>query len=516
MNRLKELLVLPSTLVTRLLLGHIAPVLIVTLALGMTLASLLRMTSVLKTISEIELSALHKESALHRASWSLDVTLRRYERACHIDDPSAVTRDDIQQRTTELRDTLQATTSAGPLMHELAEEWLAVAEEVLSGKDVCAELHLASRQQRRAQLDERMTDLWANRLTELHTSLEEKEEQARRIGVRSTTAGTILSLFSFILSLSLARRMARSVNVPLARLAKTAQLVGRGEFTTRVEVDGPAEIVALADEIDRMQTRLAELDNLKQSFLASVSHELRTPLSKIREALALLADGAVGPLDSRQMRVIQIARIACEREIRMVTTLLDLSRLRTGSPLLLTDGVAVDSVVETASSDERSDAVTKDVRVTVETIGESPLCRLDPVLLERAIANLVRNAVSVTPTGGSVRVRRETTSRPGHAGTWVRISVSDDGPGVPEEIRDTVFDAFVTRSVPRSPKAIGIGLGLALAHEVARAHRGDLVLDDPTEGGATFLLWLPLDPPPSSPTRTAGSQRLFPRELPLE
>ena len=491
-TRYRRLLALPTTLFTRLLIGHMTPVSIVTIALLMTMTSLLRITSVLRDISDMELSSLHRESALHRASWALDVTMRRHERSCRVQDVSDAAREGIAQQRQALERALSTTPDASLAMQGVARGWLAASAQALAG-EVCFELNRLDLQTERAQLDDRMTELWGRRLNELHSGLEEKELAAQRLGMRAVWASAALSGGSVLLAMFLARRMARSVNVPLRRLAKAALEVGRGRFDAEIEVKGPAEIVALAEELSRMQRQLAELETLKQGFLASVSHELRTPLSKIREALALLRDGVVGPLDEQQLRVVQIARVACEREIRMVTTLLDLSRLRTGNPLRLRDDVSVDSVIESAVTEESEEAKGRSVRVVFDAEAAAPLGRFDPVLLERALANLLRNAISVSPSGGQVTVQRRTLGRPGFGGSWACVRVSDEGPGVPAEIRETVFQAFVTQAVTRSPKAIGVGLGLALAREVARAHGGELALED-TNAGATFELWLPLQP----------------------
>ncbi len=507
MTRYRQFLTLPTSLLTRLLIGHVTPVLIVIVALAMTMTSLLRITHVLRGISEMELSSLHREGALHRASWSLDVTMRRHERACRVSNESEPARADIVRQRQALEQALTSTPEASDVMKGVARGWLEAAASALNG-DVCIALNRLDLQTERAQLDDRMTDLWAGRLNELHAGLEEKEGAAQRMGARAVLAGAVLSVGSALLAMVLARRMARSVNVPLRRLAKTARLVGRGRFDTEIEVKGPAEIVALAEELSRMQRQLAELESLKQGFLASVSHELRTPLSKIRAALALLEDGVVGELDDQQLRVVRIARVACEREIRMVTTLLDLSRLRTGNPLRLRDDVSVDSVIEAAITDESEEARQRSVQVVLDVEAPSPVTALDPVLLERALANLVRNAVSVSPVEGRVLVQRKTVLRPGHRGRWARVRVVDEGPGVPEEIRETVFQAFVTKAVSSSPKALGVGLGLALAREVARAHGGDLLLNE-TDHGATFELWLPIEEARTkSPALTAGEERV--------
>jgi len=239
--------------------------------------------------------------------------------------------------------------------------------------------------------------------------------------------------------------------------------------------------------------------------VASVSHELRTPLTKIRQALALLRDGVVGELSSEQQRVVRIANVACEREIRMVTTMLDLSRLRAGNPVQLRAGCSIDEIIEAAIGDEQPEAAARSVEIRVEWVGASKPCRVDPVLLERALANLIRNAVAVSSPGQLVTVRRAPGGTPERP--EIVISVIDRGPGVPADIRSTVFDAFVTHAVPRSPKALGVGLGLALSREIASAHGGDLRLDETAEVGATFHLVLPVATSEERPTEAASTRR---------
>jgi two-component system sensor histidine kinase GlrK len=250
-----------------------------------------------------------------------------------------------------------------------------------------------------------------------------------------------------------------------------------------------------------MRQHLAELDALKQGFIANISHELRTPLAKIREALALLGDGAVGELADRQKRVVGIARDACEKQIRMVSTLLDLSRLRARKVHKLESSQSIDPVVREAISLERSAAAPREVTVQFEAVDQAPSLALDAPLLERAVANLVRNAVSASPQGKTVHVTRSIKERgpTGERGPFIKIEVKDEGPGVPEDIREHLFEPFVSK--PTQKGAEGIGLGLAFVREVARAHRGEVLLESSDASGSVFAMWLPIssDVPASRP-----------------
>lgn len=484
-------------LFNHLFVSHITPVLVITFALATTLVALVRISLVLNALSDSHLKTLRVEGELHRAVWAVDVAMRHAQDRCAAGgSPSRAAREvenQLDGLRAELRRAHAAQLVIPPAMQELVDGYVHTAKEVLSG-DACSGLLGVELGRRRAQLDESITTLWIDRLHELHQEVSDKDEEARDIAVRASWTGVPLAAISFLLAALIARRMTRVVTHPLAALAAMAARVGKGDFkTSAANVAGPEEIESLAVELERMRIQLEELESLKQGFLASVSHELRTPLTKIREALALMEDGAVGEFTAKQGRLVKIARTACEREIRMVTTLLDLSRLRGGGRISPRDGVSIDRVLQVAVQDEMPDAAARGVGLDLRTQSGLTASGLDPVLLERAVANLVRNAVSVSKQGQKVVVeRRPESERPDRPGNWTCITVTDNGPGVPEEIRDRIFNAFVTHEVPRSGKALGIGLGLALAREVARAHGGDLELAETGPTGTMFRMWLPI------------------------
>lgn len=475
-------------LLNRLLLSHLAPVLLVTGALMLTLWALVRISSDLDDLERSELVALRREGELHRVAWTLDVSMRHGEDDCREDRPPAALAERIANNARDVAATLSVTEPISPQMRQTIEGYLEVAREVAAA-GACAGLLTPRIDAHREALDEELTNLWIARLDELHDQVTDRRAAARRTAGAAVVGGTVAAVTAALLALFVAGWLARGLTGPLLALARSAQRVGSGDFTTPVRGDGPRELVELASELERMRHELQELEMLKQGFLASISHELRTPLAKIREALALLRDGVVGPLADGPREVVEIARTACEREIRLVTTLLDLSRLRAGSPIRPRDGASIDAVVHQAVGDERVEAGSRAIEVDVELIGEVAPCRIDPILVERAIANLVRNAIAVSPDGQRVCIRRQIVERRGDR--WIRIRVSDQGPGVPQEIRESMFDTFVTRPVPNSSKGIGFGLGLALSREVARAHGGELELTTSGPRGATFDLWIP-------------------------
>lgn len=482
-------------LFSRLVVSHTAPVLVVSVALALVLFAIGRMTQLVRDLGENELGTLAREGALHEAVWNLDLSMRHAANGC-LNGAPLVSGEAVDRQTAVLRERISATAPVNAELQDASRRYLELGDRLLSAHG-CGDLAL-SIERERAVLDARITTIWVERLAELHAAARAQEAGVASLGGIALVVGVVIACVALGFALWTARRMAGQISAPLQQISRVAQRLSRGDFDQSITTEGPIEVVELAEELERMRIRLAELESLKQGFLASVSHELRTPLSKIREALALLSDGACGPLQDRQARVVAIARTACEREIRIVTTLLDLSRLRAGAPLRRRSGVSIDDVLLSAIAEEQPDARARRVELEVEHHGEPIRTSIDEVLLERAFANLIRNAASVSKPGQRVRITRAFESHEGRSFAVVRVH--DEGPGIPHEVRETLFAPFVTVAVDTSPKALGIGLGLALSREVARAHGGELELDTEVERGACFVMRLPIGasdiPPP--------------------
>ena len=455
---------------TRLGITHGALVALLVVLFVVTLGGLLRMLGVMNIISDQRLSMLDSEEELHRAAWGIEVALRHARNACADGAPEAAARDRIERSRASFGDVFErrGAVAAGRL-RSTALRYEHLAAESLAGQ-TCPFLALASTEERRMSLDEEMTDTWIDRLRELHEDIEAKERSARLIGTRTAASGLVVAVLGAVVAVLVARLTARSVTRPIARLAGDARRLGDGDFTPIEPVDGPPEIEDLRRDLERTREKLLGVDRLKQAFLASVSHELRSPLGRLREALSLLGDGTLGELTPRQGRVLTLASRACEQEVRIVEALLDMSRVSSGLPVQREAGCDVEKVVEAAIEGERPAALDRGVEIEMDRGPDLPTLRIDSALVERAVANLVRNAVSVSPKGGRVRVvisvhedRRA-----------VRIDVSDDGPGLSDAVAGRLFEPFNTAQVAGRPA--GIGLGLSLAREVARAHGGELDL----------------------------------------
>lgn len=477
----------PLRLATRLAIDNAVLGGLLLVLLAVMLVGLLRVQTMITDIRESRLSSLDAEEALHRAAWGIEVALRHGESACELDPEGAAPTATIASARGEFGAVYDRTAERAPArLRTAVERYRALADRALAAPG-CPFLLARETGTERIALDEELTNAWIDRLHELHTDIGAREDEARRAGAMTAALGVAVAFVALAAAAFVARGTARSVAAPIAKLATEAMRLGDGDFSPLPRVSGPAEVEELRRDLDRMREKLMELDQLKQGFIANVSHELRSPLGRLREALSLVTDGTCGPLTPKQARVLALASRACEREVRIVDALLDLSRLRAGLPVKVESACDVDRVLAAAVEYEALEAQDRGVTVDIQTEGAAPVLDIDSALVERAIANLVRNAVSVSRAGQRVEVRRRVLTT-GDNRRVVSIEIADAGPGMPEAIRSQTFRPFHAAAVASADRPGGIGLGLAFAREVARAHDGELVLVETSERGTTMRL----------------------------
>lgn len=464
-----------TRLAIRLGVTHGALVVMLAVLLAVTLQGLVSMLGVMTVIRDQRLSSLDSEERLHRAAWEIEVELRHGRATCT--DPRA--ENEVKARIDAAAAKFEAVNGqsedVAPGLRTAAGRYSGFAREITAGS-TCALLQDIQNDERRLGLDEDLTDAWIDRLHEVHEDIEAKEARARGIGDRTTRFGIVIAVLGAALAIVIARVTAASVTRPIAALAEAATRLGEGEFSPIVPVGGPMEVAALGADLERTRQKLLGLDRMKQSFLASVSHELRSPLGRLREALSLLSDGTVGELSTQQKRVVTLASRACEQEVRIVEALLDMTRIGSGMPVQRAAGVEIARVVAAAVEAEQTEAAARGVKIAVANT-EVPSMTADAALIERAIANLIRNAASVSPKDGTVDVAVSVD------GPRVCVEVRDHGPGLEPELAKRIFEPFNAAAVKAAGRPAGIGLGLSLVREVARAHGGDVSaqrIDDET------------------------------------
>ncbi len=244
----------------------------------------------------------------------------------------------------------------------------------------------------------------------------------------------------------------------------------------------------LAQEQGRLQAEaaeaqtLAEANELRTALLAAVSHDLRTPLASIKASATSMLSDDVTWSDRAVKGFCQTISTEADRLNTLVGNLLDMSRLQTGALHLTVKPVGLEEVTFAALASLSRDATKVEVYVP-ETL---PRVAADPALLERAVANLIDNALNWTPEDQPVRVEA------GLCGDHIDLRVVDRGPGIPPGERDAVFQPFQRKGDGANATRVGVGLGLAVAKGFIEAMGGELTLEDTPRGGLTSVVSLKL------------------------
>ena len=243
----------------------------------------------------------------------------------------------------------------------------------------------------------------------------------------------------------------------------------------------------LADDLEAARLH-GETEQLRSALLASVSHDLRTPLTSMRGSIdSLLALGEAIPLEDRR-ELLEGTRDEAERLDRYIQNLLDMTRLGHGALKLARDWVSPADIV--GSSLNRLRAVLAPLQVSTEVPAELPLLYVHAALIEQALVNVLENAARFSPPNGRLQLNA------GANDNEIYFSVSDEGPGIPEDERAKIFDMFYTAA--RGDRGgQGTGLGLAICQGMVGAHGGRISVADGIDGrGTCITLHLPLQAQP--------------------
>lgn len=230
-------------------------------------------------------------------------------------------------------------------------------------------------------------------------------------------------------------------------------------------------------------TRLLRFDELKNNLVATVAHEFRTPLTSLRMAIHLCVEQVVGPLTEKQAELLHAARVDCERLQSTVDELLDLSRIQAGHLELQREAIDIEAFVDDSLESQRSLASQSAIELRAEVLPGLGTFAGDRERLHLVAGNLLANAIRHSPIGGTV-VGRATT-----ADGQVRFEVSDQGPGIPPEYQQAIFDRYFR--LPGAPEG-GAGLGLFIAREIVHQHGGEIGVRSDAGKGSTFWFTIPI------------------------
>jgi signal transduction histidine kinase len=288
------------------------------------------------------------------------------------------------------------------------------------------------------------------------------------LAVTALALGAAVVLVAFLVL----RRLA----APVGALIEGAHRIEAGDFSTRVPVRGPADMRSLARALNDMSSRLEAEETRRRSVVADIAHELRTPLTIIRGQAEAIADGMY-PADAEHMAPIVTATESLEMLVNDLSTL---TLLEGGTLRLRREPIDVDVLVNETLDAFRPEALAAGVQLTEAVDPNLPPLDADPARIRGVLGNLVSNALAHSARGGSIRVEGSVTGR------RIRLTVRDDGEGIPPDLLPRVFDRFV-----KGPGSTGSGLGLAIVRDVVEAHGGTVEATSSPATGTAITLTLP-------------------------
>jgi two-component system sensor histidine kinase BaeS len=301
-------------------------------------------------------------------------------------------------------------------------------------------------------------------------------------GLLAGLTGALL-LFSGLIS---------SMRRPLEELVDAAGRLAGGDRSARVEVGGLSETATLgaafnemAEELEQEESRREQLDRLKDEFVLTASHELRSPLTSVQgfaELLMLDRDS----LTPRQAETVEIILDNCRHLVRLLNDLLDLARSDAGRLSIRPRPSEVAPLIEDVVRTMRAQTEAGHQSLTEHVQPGLPPINVEPDRIRQILVNLITNAHEYSPEGASIRVSAHAV------GQEVEIGVSDDGPGIPAEQLERIFDRFTRGDAGLTQRVGGTGLGLAISKSLVELHGGSISADSTVGQGSTFRVRLPV------------------------
>jgi signal transduction histidine kinase len=325
--------------------------------------------------------------------------------------------------------------------------------------------------------------------TEARAALGQTMSEVNMLRARTWNAVIVAMGAAVLAALAGAGVIALGMTRAIRRLAAAAAAIPEGGPRAAVPVEGNDEIGALARSFNAMAQRLREIDLMKEQFYATMSHELKSPLTSAREAAHLLEQGDPGPLTEKQQKLVSIIYRSTDRLLRLVSQVLDLSRLSAGVLPFERRAFPLDRAVRRAVKETRLQADERKVKIETELGAGNFEVFADEDRIVQIVVNLVVNGVRFTRPAGSVIVRLV------DAGPEVEIQVEDTGVGIPPAALPHVFERYRQAHTGYG----GTGLGLAIVRGLVDAHGGRVTVESQEGKGTRFSVVLPRGSAPAAP-----------------
>jgi signal transduction histidine kinase len=324
----------------------------------------------------------------------------------------------------------------------------------------------------------------ADRRTELRDQISSDTRDTAILVAAGLIAGLTgaLLLFSGLIA---------SMRRPLEELVEASGRLAGGDRSARVEVGGLSETATLgaafnemADELEQEASQRDQLDRLKDEFVLTASHELRSPLTSVQgfaELLMLERDS----LTSRQVETVEIILDNCRHLVRLLNDLLDLARSDAGRLAVTPRPTEVAPLINEAVRTMRAQTESSGQTLSAQIEPGLPLIDVEADRIRQILVNLLTNAHEYSPAGASIQVAARVV------GAEVEIAVSDNGPGIPENQLEHIFERFTRGDAGLTQRVGGTGLGLAISKSLVELHGGTIAVESTPGVGSTFSFRLP-------------------------
>lgn len=291
-----------------------------------------------------------------------------------------------------------------------------------------------------------------------------------------------LAMFAVFIGLGLVFAFRRSTANRLNVLMENSMRLG-AEQPLAQRLDGSDEIAQIDSVFHEAAFKLEETTRLRQQFVAMISHDMRTPLAAVKSTLELLGAGTWGPLSERAQAKVERAEENLKHTINLINNLIDLEKMQSGKIEISPEVISLCELLSRCSSLVNQLAESRSIVI------ESPECDVplyaDEEKLTQLVINLLGNAVKFSPDNSKITID-VTTER-----SMVKVAITDQGPGIPEEECRKVFERY--HQVAGEKAKDGSGLGLAICKAIVKAHDGEIGVDSVVGKGSTFWFKLPAD-----------------------
>lgn len=288
---------------------------------------------------------------------------------------------------------------------------------------------------------------------------------------------TLLSLLGGVITFFISGHALK----PLCDFSKKIEEVQAQNLSdSRIEENKFSELNQLSVSYNKMLERLSEAFKLQRQFTANAAHELRTPLAVMQLQIDLYNSSKHPDNDTSAQQTISMITEQTERLSKMVRTLLDMSELQT---IARDEEIAIAALVEEVLADLEPLAQEKGINLIEKC--DNVLLMGSDILIYRLVYNLIENAIKYNFSGGTVTVTATQQN------SQLHLTVEDTGNGIPEELKERIFEPFFRLDKSRSRELGGVGLGLALVREIVRVHNGSILVKNNANSGTTFEVIFP-------------------------